>query len=78
MIDKPQIEEICQKLGDAIPPAFKDGREKMQAQFKSILTSAFEKLDLVTREEFDAQCQVLHKTREKVEQLEATIKQKNS
>lgn len=74
MIQKPDIEEICQKLSDAIPPALKDGREKMQSQFKSILTAAFEKCDLVTREEFDAQCKVLHKTREKVEQLESKLK----
>ena len=37
------------------------------------LQSALSRLDLVTREEFDAQQAVLARTREKVEQLEETL-----
>ena len=37
------------------------------------LQSALGRLDLVTREEFDAQQAVLARTREKVEQLEETL-----
>jgi BMFP domain-containing protein YqiC len=38
-----------------------------------VLQSSFARLDLVTREEFDAQAAVLGRTREKVEQLERTL-----
>ena len=37
------------------------------------MTQGFQKLDLVTREEFDLQTQVLAKTRAKLEALEAKV-----
>jgi BMFP domain-containing protein YqiC len=36
---------------------------------RALLTGALSRLDLVTREEFDAQAQVLRRTREKLEAL---------
>ena len=39
----------------------------------TLLQSAFTRLDLVTREEFDTQTRVLARTREKLEQLEKTV-----
>jgi ubiquinone biosynthesis accessory factor UbiK len=38
-----------------------------------MMTQGFSKLDLVTREEFDIQMQVLAKTRAKLEVLEARV-----
>ena len=43
--------------------------------FKSILHATFDKLDLVSREEFDIQQKVLSDTRQRLAQLEETIKQ---
>ena len=40
---------------------------------KSMTTQGFARLDLVTREEFDIQAQVLAKTRAKLEALEARV-----
>jgi BMFP domain-containing protein YqiC len=40
---------------------------------KTLLSQGFSKLDLVTREEFDIQAQVLVKTRAKLEALEARV-----
>jgi BMFP domain-containing protein YqiC len=40
---------------------------------KATLSSSFAKLDLVTREEFDLQAQVLARTRERLAALEARI-----
>jgi len=39
------------------------------------LQAALAKLDLVTREEFDAQTAVLARTRQRLEQLEVTLEQ---
>lgn len=44
-----------------------------QAQVKQVLQSALSRMDLVTREEFDAQAAVLQRTRAKVEALEARL-----
>ena len=40
---------------------------------KAVLSGVFSKLDLVTREEFDIQSQVLARTREKLKALEARV-----
>lgn len=74
MISKESIEQICEKLSDCLPSGLKEGRAHCQEQFKSILQSALQKMDLVTREEFDAQVAVLHKTRAKLDALEAKLK----
>lgn len=42
----------------------------IEKNVKSMMTQGFSKLDLVTREEFDIQAQVLAKTRSKLEALE--------
>lgn len=45
----------------------------IEKNVKAMLTQGFSKLDLVTREEFDVQTQVLAKTRAKLEALEARV-----
>lgn len=45
----------------------------IERNVKAMLTQGFSKLDLVTREEFDIQSQVLAKTRAKLETLEARV-----
>jgi len=45
----------------------------LERNFKALLASAFARLDLVTREEFDAQARVLARTRERLETLEQRI-----
>lgn len=45
----------------------------IEKNVKSMMTQGFAKLDLVTREEFDIQAQVLGKTRTKLEALELRV-----
>lgn len=45
----------------------------IEKNVKSMMTQGFSKLDLVTREEFDIQNQVLAKTRAKLEALEQKV-----
>ena len=45
----------------------------IQKNLKAALTQAFTRMDLMTREEFDIQSQVLARTREKLTQLEARV-----
>jgi BMFP domain-containing protein YqiC len=47
----------------------------IERNVKAMMTQGFSKLDLVTREEFDIQAQVLAKTRAKLEALEARVAQ---
>lgn len=48
-------------------------RNELEAQFKVLLQSAFSKLDLVSRDEFDSQMVVLTRTRARLEALEAKL-----
>jgi BMFP domain-containing protein YqiC len=45
----------------------------IEKNMRALLSSLFGRLDLVTREEFDVQREVLARTREKLGQLEARI-----
>lgn len=64
------INDLVAKLGEVLKqsPA-KDIEQNLMAG----LTSMLGKLDLVTREEFDVQAEVLARTREKLAQLEARM-----
>ena len=63
MLNPSQLESMAKKIADIIPEGFGEMPSNMQAQLKSVLSSAFDKMDLVTREEFDVQTGVLTKTR---------------
>lgn len=67
------IDDLAKKLIEALPDSVKHAKNDLQKTFHSILQSAFAKLDLVTREEFDVQAAVLAKTRNKLDILERAV-----
>lgn len=67
------IDEITRRLARAVPDELKTARAELETQFRAILESTFNRMDLVTREEFEIQKRVLARTREKLEQLEAEL-----
>ena len=70
MLNTKVFEELSAKLSAAADSSpVKDIEKNMRA----LLTQGFAKLDLVTREEFDIQAQVLIRTREKLTALEARV-----
>lgn len=70
MLNNKIFNDLSGKLQDAVnnSPA-KDLEKNMRA----LLAQGFSKLDLVTREEFDVQAQVLARAREQLTALEARI-----
>ncbi|ASP18172.1 accessory factor UbiK family protein [Neisseria sp. 23W00296] len=64
------LEEVSAKISATIAESPAKDVEK---NVKAMLGSAFNKMDLVTREEFDIQQQVLIKTRTKLAELEARL-----
>ena len=73
MFDPKAIDDIANRLSNAMPPALSHLKEDMEKNFHAILQGALSKLDLVTREEFEVQKAVLTKTRTKLEDLEIRI-----
>ena len=70
MIDLRTIDDLTRKLGDALPPGVIQAKDELENQFRTVLTGAFERMNLVGREEYDAQCAVLEETRTRLEALE--------
>ncbi|REL33909.1 ubiquinone biosynthesis accessory factor UbiK [Thalassotalea euphylliae] len=73
MINAKKIEEIAKQVSDAIPPGVKSVANEIEERTKTVIQRKLSELDVVTREEFDVQTQVLIKTREKLSALEATV-----
>ena len=72
----PQLfDEIISCLTDAVPVSIHAVKTDIEANFRSILQAMFARLDLVAREEFDTQTNVLLRTREKLTALEIKVKQ---
>ncbi len=68
------LDDLAARLAEAVPQNLKAMGEDLERNFKSLLQTGLEKMDLVTREEFDVQVAVLARTREKLEALEARLK----
>lgn len=75
MFDTKHFENIAKTLYAALPTQVQQLETELEQQFKDILQSAFSHLNLVTREEFDVQVNVLSRTRDKVEALQTTLEQ---
>ncbi len=73
MLDPKQLEAIVEKVAEILPPGFGELPENAQKNLKMTLSSFFQKMDLVSREEFDIQSEVLAKTRQKLEVLELKV-----
>ncbi|KKN23443.1 hypothetical protein LCGC14_0905030, partial [marine sediment metagenome] len=69
MIDTKKFEEVVQSFTNALPSGFTNIQADVEKNVRSAMSATFAKLDLVTREEFDIQTQVLHRTREKLDAL---------
>lgn len=73
MIDPKKIEQIARQVHESMPKSLRDLGEDVEKKIRQVLQSQLTRLDLVSREEFDVQTQVLLRTREKLALLEQRI-----
>ena len=73
MIDLRTIDELTRRLSESLPPGLTQKKDEMEAQFRTVLTGAFERMNLVGREEYDKQCAVLKETQDKLAELEQRL-----
>jgi BMFP domain-containing protein YqiC len=70
MLTKEKIQNLSNKIRHIV----KDSPiSDMEDNINALLKSTFTKMDLINREEFDVQTEVLKRTRSKLEALEAKI-----
>ena len=70
MLDPKMFEDFTQRVSGLIA---KGPAADIEKNVRSMMGSFFSKLDLVTREEFDTQANVLARTRQLVDQLTARL-----
>ncbi|CAM3798320.1 ubiquinone biosynthesis accessory factor UbiK [Xenorhabdus thuongxuanensis] len=73
MLDPKKIEQIARQLHNAMPKGVKEFGDDVEKKLRAVLQSQLSKLDLVNREEFDIQTQVLLRTREKLAAMEQRL-----
>jgi BMFP domain-containing protein YqiC len=70
MLNNEKLNEISNKIREIVKDSPLPDVEK---NIDALLKSMFTKMELVTREEFDVQTEVLKRTRQKLEELEKKL-----
>ncbi|OQX33842.1 MAG: hypothetical protein B0D91_13590 [Oceanospirillales bacterium LUC14_002_19_P2] len=74
MIDKAAfVTSIAGKLNTLLAGEKGPVRDDLEKNIKAILHSAFSRMELLTRDEFDTQVAVLQRTRQMLEELEDRV-----
>jgi BMFP domain-containing protein YqiC len=74
MMDRAQVEKTIQDLLGGLPGSLEAMRGDLEGHFRRVLQSGARHLDLVSREEFDAQAKVLERSRALIAELETRVK----
>jgi len=74
-VDTPRIDEIVRRLLESVPPGVRALQQDLESNFRAVLRASLSKLDLVSRDEFEAQMRVLERTRARLEELEKRVQE---
>ncbi|AXQ31261.1 hypothetical protein D0B54_22385 [Solimonas sp. K1W22B-7] len=73
MIDPRQLEDLATRLGAVIPPGLRGMKRELEDNFRAVLRANLEKWDLVSRERFDIQAELLARTQARLSALEKRL-----
>lgn len=68
------VNRLGQQFGELLPANLRGVRAELESNLKILLRDALARMELLTRDEFDIQQNLLARTRSKVEALEQQIK----
>lgn len=69
------LKNLAEQLSNSLPSHLGTLKQDFEKNCQRVLHHTFDKLDLVTREEFDLQSKVLQRTRKKLDEMEALVKE---
>jgi len=75
MSDSRRLEDLAARLARVLPPGLSGLRAELEDNFRSILRNNLERFDLVSRESFEKQAELLAKTQTKLDALERRLEQ---
>lgn len=73
MLDPRALDALTERLTSVLPPGLSALRHELQDNFRTVLRAHLEKLDLVSRERFDVQADLLQRTQSRLKALEARM-----
>jgi len=73
MIDPKKIEQLARQIHESMPKGIRDLGDDVEKKIRQTIQAQLTRLDVVNREEFDVQTQVLLRTREKLVALEQRL-----
>ncbi len=75
MLDNQAINQLSEKINELLPPGLQQVKADFDARLKNLLQQQLAQFEMVSREEFDIQARVLARTRQKLETMEARLKE---
>lgn len=78
MIDTRALEDLAQRLARVLPPGLGPVRRELEDNFHAVLQSRLPDLGLVGREEFEAAREMLARSRQRIDELEARVRELES
>ncbi|WP_070964787.1 ubiquinone biosynthesis accessory factor UbiK [Vibrio sonorensis] len=73
MFDPKKLEQIAKQIHDSMPQPVKELGADVDQKVRQVIQGQLNKLDVVSREEFDVQTQVLMRTRQKLNDMEKKL-----
>ena len=74
MIDPRALEELASRLSRVLPTGLKGLRAELEDNFRAVLRANLDRLELVSRERFDTQAELLARTQTRLAALEKRLK----
>ncbi|MFM2486241.1 ubiquinone biosynthesis accessory factor UbiK [Celerinatantimonas yamalensis] len=73
MLNPNKLEELAKQIREMVPSGIKSAGDEFERRVKQLLQAKLNQLDMVSRDDFDVQAQVLLRTREKLSDLEQRL-----
>lgn len=70
MFDPKKIDQVLKQIQNSMPKPVRDLGQDVEQKIREVIHAQLMKLDVVNREEFDVQTQVLLRTRQKLTEME--------
>lgn len=73
MFDPKKLEQVAKQIHESMPQPVKDLGADVDQKVRQVIQGQLNKLDVISREEFEVQTQVLLRTRQKLNEMEQKI-----
>ncbi|MEJ2632802.1 MAG: accessory factor UbiK family protein [Acidihalobacter sp.] len=74
MLEPKTLDDLAAKLNDAVPESLRTAQHDLEKTVRAGLQGAMQRLDIVSRDEFEVQSMLLARTREKLDAMEERVR----